>query len=64
MYPEHQHFKEAAHIGEELFDDEFYELERNCQSIKRGLDGKVFTLEDGLKAYNVSREKYEEFFGR
>lgn len=64
MFPEHQEFKEAAHIGEELFNDNSYEIERNCQSIQRGMERKLFTMEAGLKVYGVTMEQYEQYLGK
>lgn len=64
MFPDHEKFKEAAHIGEELFNDESSELERNCQCIQRGLEQKLFTMEAGLKAYGVTIKEYEQYLGK
>jgi hypothetical protein len=64
MFPDHQQFNEAAHIGEELFDDKSYELERNCQSIQKGFERGLFTIEAGLKAYGVTMEEYDQYLGK
>ena len=64
MFPDHIKFKEAAYIGEELFDDEQYELERSCVSLQSGVERKLFTLDAGLKTYGITIEQYEQYLAK
>lgn len=64
MFPDHIKLKEAAHIGEELFDDNSYELERSCLSLQKGVERKLFTLDVGLRTYGITREQYEEYLAK
>jgi hypothetical protein len=64
MFPDKKEYKEAAHIGEELFEDKDYELERQCMSVQRGVERNLFPLDVALNAYNVTREQYEEFLAK
>jgi len=64
MFPDNEQFKEATHIGEELFDDQAYELDRRCRSVQRGVERNLFARETALKSYGVTRQQYEDYLSR
>ncbi len=64
MFPDKKEYGEAAHIGEELFGDIEYELQRQCMSVQRGVERNLFPLDIALKAYCVTLEQYEDFLAK
>ena len=64
MFPDPTKYKESAYIGEELFDDPAYELERACRSLRRCVERKLFTLNAGLKSYGITNEQYEKLLSK
>jgi hypothetical protein len=63
MYPGKHAYTEAAHIGEELFDDPAYEVEQNCERIQRGVERGIFDVPGGLQAYKVLQSDYDKYLG-
>jgi len=55
---------EEAHIGEELFQDKAYELERQCMTVQNTVQRKVFSLAEALEAYGVSNEDFENYLAK
>jgi hypothetical protein len=54
-----------GYIGEELLgDNPEYELERKCLVVYQSVRDDYFSLDEALKAYEVSREDYEDFIER
>ena len=64
MYLDRSKSNEAAHVAEELFQDEAYELERNCMVVQDTVEQGVFTLDQALKGYKVSMSDYTDFLAR
>ena len=63
-FPDPTKYKESAYIGEDLFDDPAYELERACRSLRKCVERKLFTLNAGLKSYGITNEQYEKFLSK
>jgi len=63
MFPDKHINTEAAHIGEELFDDMAYEIGRKCESVQHGIERGIFDLPTGLKAYGVLQADYDTYLG-
>jgi len=61
MFPDKSKFKESAYIGEELFRNEADEKEHQCMIVHKTVNDGVFTLEEALKAYEVSPEDYKGY---
>lgn len=55
---------EAAHIGEELFDDADYESERQCRSAHHAISRDLLNREKALKVYKVSIDQYASFLAK
>ena len=64
MYLDRSKSNEAAHVAEELFQDEVYELERQCMVVQDTVEQGVFTLDQALKGYKVSMNAYTDFLAR
>jgi hypothetical protein len=61
MFTENNNFREAAHIGEELFDNSGFEMDSKCMSVESTVKDGVFTLEKALKLYKVPLETYIDY---
>jgi hypothetical protein len=57
-------YKEAAHIGEELFQDAAYELERQCMTVESVVKRKILSLPEALEAYEVTKEEFENYLAK
>jgi len=64
MFPKDVDYREEAHIGEELFDDLSYELERQCMVVQSTVEKGIFSLERALKSYKVQKEDYDNFLAK
>ncbi|QJD98237.1 hypothetical protein HH214_21330 [Mucilaginibacter robiniae] len=52
---------ESAYIGEELFADADYELERQCASVRHAEERGLMSREQALDAFEVTPEQYTAF---
>ena len=58
-------YKEEAHIGEELMEDsKVSSLDRRCFAVKQMVEDKVFTLDEALAAYSVSKDDFNNYLSR
>jgi hypothetical protein len=58
-------YKEEAHIGEELMEDsKVSPLDRRCFAIKQMVEDRVFTLDEALAAYSVSKDDFNNYLSR
>lgn len=58
-------YKEEAHIGEELMEDsKFSPLDRRCFAVKQMVEDRVFTLDEALAAYSVSKDDFNNHLSR
>ena len=55
---------EAAYIGEELFDNAAYELERQCASVRHAEERKLMSREQALEIFEVSPDQYTEYLAK
>lgn len=55
---------EAGYIGEELFSDSAYELERQCAFVHRTLERKLMSQEEALEAHGVTADQYTAYLLR
>jgi hypothetical protein len=51
---------ESGYAGEELLQGTS-ELKRKCYCVKKTVDEDIFTLEQALEAYQVSKEDYLKY---
>ena len=58
MLPGNNNLREAAHIAEELLDDQALETERKCESIERAVTGKIMSLQQALAMYKADMDSY------
>lgn len=64
MYFDKTKLCEAGYNGEELLHDSgISELKRKCFVIKEVVEEGCFTLEEALKAYEVSKEEFDKYQG-
>jgi hypothetical protein len=61
MLADNKNFREAAHVGDEIMNDQVLALRSKCLSVYETVTDKTFTLEKALKLYNVPYETYIEF---
>jgi hypothetical protein len=64
MSPDKYRLTESAYIGEELFTDAGYELERQCASVRHAEERKLMSREEALEAFGVSPEQYTAYLAR
>lgn|SRR6185437_1758487 len=58
-------YKEEAHIGEELMEDsKVSPLDRRCFAVKQMVEDRVFTLDEALAAYSVSKDDFNNYLSR
>ena len=58
-------YKEEAHIGEELMEDsKVSPLDRSCFAVKQMVEDRVFTLDEALAAYSVSKDDFNNYLSR
>jgi hypothetical protein len=58
-------YKEEAHIGEELMEDsKVSPLDRKCFAVKQMVEDRVFTLDEALAAYSVSKDDFNNYLSR
>jgi len=64
MSPDKYRLTESAYIGEELFADASYELERQCASVRHAEERKLMSREKALEAFEVTPEQYTAYLAR
>jgi hypothetical protein len=64
MYPDKYRLTESAYIGEELFSDAVYDLERQCASVSHAEQRKLMSREEALEAFEVTPEQYTAYLAR
>jgi len=58
-------YREEAHIGEELMEDsKVSPLDRRCFAVKQMVEDRVFTLDEALAAYSVSKDDFNNYLSR
>lgn len=58
-------YKEESHIGEELMEDsKISPLDRRCFAVKQMVEDRVFTLDEALAAYSVSKDDFNNYLSR
>jgi hypothetical protein len=55
---------ESAYIGEELFADASYELERQCASVRHAEERRLMSREEALEAFEVTPGQYTAYLAR
>jgi hypothetical protein len=61
MLPGREKYKEAAHTGEEFFQDKAYELERQCMTVQSAVQRKILSFPEALEAYGVTKEQFANY---
>jgi hypothetical protein len=61
MLRDRKKYTEAAHIGEEFFQNKDYELERQCMTVQSSVQRKVLSLPEALDAYGITKEQFGNF---
>ena len=64
MLTDRENYKEEGYIGEELFQNPAYELERQCMTVESTVKRKIFTLPEALELYEVSEEQFENYLAK
>ena len=62
MLPDRKKYTEAAHTGEEFFQDKAYELERQCMTVQSAVQRKILSFPEALEAYGVTKEQFGDYF--
>jgi len=55
---------EADYIGEELFDNAAYELERQCASVRHTEERKIMSRGRALEIFEVSADQHTEYLAK
>src|SRR6185437_8538452 len=61
MLRDRKGYTEAAHIGEEFFQNNAYELERQCMMVQSAVQRKILTFPEALSTYGVTKEQFGNF---
>ncbi len=65
MQLDRSQYKEDAHIGEELMEEsKVSPLDRKCFAVRQMVEHGVFTLEEALAAYSVSKEDFHNYLSK
>lgn len=61
MLLDRKKYTEAAHIGQEFFENKAYELERQCMAVQSSVQRKILSFPEALEAYCVSKEQFGNY---